>query len=160
MPLNRRRVLRAMGASPWDFSNQDLYDLCRAHPAHDDVSVVIAKMPRWVCRSRRRCRRFRRRPRPRRGNEAGVFAGGGSKDPPLLLHGCDSLDKFGLRPDAAMASDVGGDGQLQRLDRLLEVDGVRTGWGTDAGNPDVALKDALARSARTRAPSGPRAGYR
>ena len=44
MPLNRRRVLRAMRASPWDFSNRVLYDLCRAHPAHDDESVVIAKM--------------------------------------------------------------------------------------------------------------------
>ncbi len=44
MPLTRRRILRAMGPSPWDFSNQVLYDLCRAHPAHDDVSVVIAKM--------------------------------------------------------------------------------------------------------------------
>ncbi len=44
MPLDRRRVLRAMRASPWDFSNRVLYDLCRARPAHDDESVVIAKM--------------------------------------------------------------------------------------------------------------------
>ena len=44
MPLDRRRVARAMRASPWDFSNGLLYDLCRAHPAHDDESVVIAKM--------------------------------------------------------------------------------------------------------------------
>jgi hypothetical protein len=33
-----------MRASPWDFSNGVLYDLCRAHPAHDDESIVIAKM--------------------------------------------------------------------------------------------------------------------
>ena len=44
MALDRRRVLRAMRVSPWDFSNQVLYDLCRSHPAHDDESVVIAKM--------------------------------------------------------------------------------------------------------------------
>jgi hypothetical protein len=33
-----------MRASPWDFSNQVLYDVCRAHPAHDDEKVVIAKV--------------------------------------------------------------------------------------------------------------------
>ena len=44
MPLDRRRVLRAMRASPWDFSNRVLYDLCRSNPAHDDERVVIAKM--------------------------------------------------------------------------------------------------------------------
>jgi hypothetical protein len=42
--IDRRRVLRAMRASPWDFSNRVLYDLCRAHPAHDDERVVIAKV--------------------------------------------------------------------------------------------------------------------
>jgi hypothetical protein len=42
--LNRRRVVRALRASPWDFSNGVLYDLCRTHPAHDDESVIIAKM--------------------------------------------------------------------------------------------------------------------
>ncbi|MEO8259260.1 MAG: hypothetical protein ABI868_18080 [Acidobacteriota bacterium] len=42
--IDRRRVLRAMRPSPWDFSNQVLYDLCRAHPAHDDESVIIAKV--------------------------------------------------------------------------------------------------------------------
>jgi hypothetical protein len=44
MPLDRRRVLRAMRPSPWDFSNRVLYDLCRAYPAHNAESVVIAKM--------------------------------------------------------------------------------------------------------------------
>jgi len=33
-----------MRPSPWDFSNQVLYDLCLANPAHDDETVVIAKM--------------------------------------------------------------------------------------------------------------------
>jgi hypothetical protein len=42
--IDRRRVLRAMRPSPWDLSNQVLYDLCRAHPAHDDESVIIAKV--------------------------------------------------------------------------------------------------------------------
>lgn len=42
--IDRGRVLRAMRASPWDFSNQVLYDLCRAHPRHDDERVVIAKV--------------------------------------------------------------------------------------------------------------------
>lgn len=42
--IKRRRVLRAMRPSPWDFSNQVLYNLCRAHPAHDDESVIIAKV--------------------------------------------------------------------------------------------------------------------
>ena len=44
MALDRSRSFRAMRASPWDFSNQVLYDLCGAHPAHVDVRVVIAKM--------------------------------------------------------------------------------------------------------------------
>jgi hypothetical protein len=33
-----------MRPSAWDFSNRVLYDVCRAHPAHDDESVIIAKM--------------------------------------------------------------------------------------------------------------------
>src|SRR5262245_1909405 len=42
--LDRRRVLRAMDANCWDFSNQVLYDLCRAHPTHEKESIVIAKI--------------------------------------------------------------------------------------------------------------------
>lgn len=32
--------------SPWDFGNDVLYELCKKHPFHTDVSVVVAKV--WL----------------------------------------------------------------------------------------------------------------
>jgi hypothetical protein len=45
MPINdRKRILRAMAANPWDLSNKVLYDLCHTHSDHRKSDVVIAKI--------------------------------------------------------------------------------------------------------------------
>ena len=47
MPLNVRFVKSALERqSAWDLGNQTLYDLCRKHPDHRSVSVIVAKM--WL----------------------------------------------------------------------------------------------------------------
>lgn len=45
MPLiDRKRILRAMSANPWDLSNKVLYDLCGNHAGHLSTDVVLAKI--------------------------------------------------------------------------------------------------------------------
>lgn len=43
LPL-RRYVDQAMQRNAWHFSNQLLYDLCRAHPLHTKTGIVLAKI--------------------------------------------------------------------------------------------------------------------
>lgn len=42
--LTRKRILDAIGKTPWDLSNKVLYDLCRAHPTHRDTEAILAKI--------------------------------------------------------------------------------------------------------------------
>lgn len=45
MPIPRRsQVVRATRDTPWQFSNQVLYDLCHDHPRHVAMGVVLAKI--------------------------------------------------------------------------------------------------------------------
>lgn len=47
MPLNVRFVKSALERqSAWDLGNQTLYNLCRRHPDHKSVDVIVAKM--WL----------------------------------------------------------------------------------------------------------------
>ncbi len=47
LPLNIRFVNSALvRQSAWDLGNQTLYDLCRKHPDHRSVNVIVAKM--WL----------------------------------------------------------------------------------------------------------------
>ena len=47
LPLNARFVKSALERqSAWDLGNQTLYDLCRKHPDHRSVDVIVAKM--WL----------------------------------------------------------------------------------------------------------------
>jgi hypothetical protein len=47
MSLNVRFVKSALERqSAWDLGNQTLYDLCRKHPDHGSVDVIVAKM--WL----------------------------------------------------------------------------------------------------------------
>ena len=47
LPLNARFVKSALERqSAWDLGNQTLYDLCRKHPDHRSVNVIVAKM--WL----------------------------------------------------------------------------------------------------------------
>jgi hypothetical protein len=43
LPL-RRHVEKAMQRNAWHFSNEVLYDLCREHPLHTEIDVVLAKI--------------------------------------------------------------------------------------------------------------------
>lgn len=43
LPL-RRHVEKAMQRNAWHFSNEILYDLCREHPRHTEIGVVLAKI--------------------------------------------------------------------------------------------------------------------
>jgi len=44
--LTQEFVLGAIRETPWDFGNQVLYDLCRAHHDHNRDDVIIAKV--WL----------------------------------------------------------------------------------------------------------------
>ena len=47
LPLNIRFVKSTLERqSAWDLGNQTLYDLCRKHPDHRSVDVIVAKM--WL----------------------------------------------------------------------------------------------------------------
>ena len=46
LPDLKSLVELATSPSPWDLGNEVLYTLCRDHPAHEDPSVVIAKV--WL----------------------------------------------------------------------------------------------------------------
>lgn len=47
MSLNLRSAVKfAKSASPWDLGNKVLYELCRKHPLHQELPVVLAKI--WL----------------------------------------------------------------------------------------------------------------
>lgn len=46
LPDLRSSVEKARSPSPWDLGNDVLYELCRKHPSHREVPVVIAKV--WL----------------------------------------------------------------------------------------------------------------
>lgn len=40
----KRQVEKAMSPSPWELSNQILYDMCKQYPDHRDQTAIIAKL--------------------------------------------------------------------------------------------------------------------